>query len=157
GGMSAVAKKSGVEFTFLPPQRKDGTDQPASEVHGVFFAGCIVYGEPGSVGLAAFDAAGRVLRAGAPRPHRPAPQPHGQAPAQAQMDQSFDDFLGVRSRVPIARLKLFRTEVGKETQEDLRFDDFVFDRPVTCSLRSNECRIETRAGERISGTPLASN
>lgn len=160
GGMSAIAKKSDVEFTFLPPRSKAPANaQDAAEVHGVFFAGCIVYGNSGSVGLAAFDASGRLLGQTFNQRKEPVEQapPAPNAPPVPQVDRRFEDFLALRSRVPIARLKLFRSAAGKENQTDLRFDDFIFDRPVSCSLRSNECRVETRSGERISGTPRPSD
>ena len=140
GGMSATTKKSDLEVRFVAAKRDPAN--PVEESAGVLYAGAIVRSSgPGTVGLAAYDAAGRLLIQVVNM---------GGSPVPGQQVQR-DEFLGVRSKTPIARLRFFRAGALKTDNGDLLIDDLLHDRVAPVGLRPELCRITLRSGEKLAG------
>lgn len=141
GGRCLTTKQSDLEVRFI--LAKAGGAEPA----GVLHAGAVVRTlGPGTMGIAAYDAAGRLLAQTLNT---------GIAAGVLGPPMQHDEFLGVRSKTPIARLRFFRVGAMKEKNTDLLLDDLLFDRVSAAGLRGDECRVTLPAGDRIVGKPVA--
>ena len=143
GGMAAAVKEppgqGDLEVRFILP----GTFDPQTRrgrPGGTYLAGCwIGKASLGQIGLEAYDRTGRVLVALKNRQE-------GNVAAGGAM---ASEFLGVRSEVPIVRVRIFRTP-GNEAAA-LRIDDLVFDRIVPADRDPALALLELRSGEKLAG------
>jgi len=139
GGLSLAAKKSDLEVRFVAPKSDAALIEESA---GVLYAGAMVRtAGPGTVGLAAYDAAGRLL----------VQVVNLAAAANVPPGMPRDEFLGVRSKTPIARLRFFRLGTLKEQNADFLLDDLIHDRVTLVGLRPEFCRISLLSGERLAG------
>jgi len=130
----AQVEKSDCDVQFVLPgshNRKTGAFRPG----GVAAIGAIVVGEQ-DVGMTAFDKSGRQV---------------GEVyslrdPAWAMQHRRF---VGLRSTLPIARVRLFRTGAGKGG--DLLIDELMFDRIVPVERPPGTACVWFSTGERLIG------
>jgi len=141
-GFSLEAKNSDLNVTFVMPgsfNAKTGISQPG----GVTAIGAMISpAQRFTYGLAVYDRAGRQLA--------------------EVLNVGFNDdvilanniraseFLGVRSKVPIARARFFRT--ADAGTKDINVDDIVFDRVVTVDRPATAAGVWLSSGERLAGT-----
>ena len=137
-GRCLIAKNSDVEIRFTLPASKGAV--PAGALH----VGAIVRNDgPGTIGMAAYDAAGRLLI----QTLNGGTNGNGQGGAR-------DEFIGVRSKTPIARVRVYRVAAMKAKGADVLIDDIVFDRLTGAGLHENQCRVATSGGDRLVGKAL---
>ncbi|MBI3829431.1 MAG: hypothetical protein HY291_07935 [Planctomycetes bacterium] len=144
-GMSAACEvdqvrgKGNLEVHFILPgafDPKTRTGRPG----GVHTAGCMIgKATEGKIGFEAYDARGRLLARIFNRQDANAAAANGMP----------NEFLGVRSPVPIARLRIYR--VDPKGPELLRIDDLAFDRVGPADRDERYSAAETLAGDRIIG------
>jgi len=135
-GRSLITKKSDLEFRFVLPKTKGAVNA------GVLHVGAVVRTEgPGSMGIAAYDAAGRLLA-----------QIMNSAPANAPPGAAGrDQFLGITSKTPIARVRIFRGPELKAKGGNVQLDDIIFDRIAAAGMRADQCGVVLVSGDRLVG------
>lgn len=134
-----VRAKGNLEIHFILP----GTFDPkthSGRPGGVHTAGCMIgKAAEGKIGFEAYDARGRLLARIFNRQDANAAAANGMP----------NEFLGVRSPVPIARLRIYR--VDPKGPDLLRIDDLAFDRVGPADRDERYSAVETLAGDRIVG------
>jgi len=134
-------EKVDLSLEFIMPSSFDAKKR-VGRPGGVRAIGCMIGPAPaGKIGLEAFDRAGRLLL-------RIFNRQEGAVDAGGMQ---ANEFLGVRSYVPITRVRLFRAkDAGDEVT--LRIDDVVFDRVGAADRDERFAAVETRYDERLVGT-----
>ena len=143
-GLSAVVRDSDLEVNFLLP----GTFEPKTgdfRAAGVSSVGAVIKADSvGTIGLAVYDRSGRLL-----------------AQVLNQNDSNLmaggmrqDEFLGVRSKVPIVRARFFRVGDANTKPRSIILDDLVFDHVVSVDRATERACIWLTSGERIAGKML---
>lgn len=134
-----VRGKGGLEARFVLPGSFDAVRR-AGRPGGVHVFGCMIgkAGE-GRIGLEAFDARDRLLL-------RIFNRQEGTI-AAGGVEQA--EFMGVRSTVPIVRVRLFRTNADGD--DALRVDDIGFSRVAAADRDERFTAVTTRSGERFIG------
>jgi len=130
----------GLMLEFIVPGSFDAKKREG-RLGGVHVVGCMIGAAPeGKIGLEAFDRSGRLLLRIFNR----------QEGVVAAGGVQANEFLGVRSKAPITRVRLFR---AKDAGDDvtLRIDDVVFDRVGAADRDERFAAVETRQGERLVG------
>jgi hypothetical protein len=95
----------------------------------------------GSIGLAVYDRSGRLLA-----------QVLNQNDSNLQAGGARqDEFLGIRSKVPIVRARFFRAGEAGAKLPGINFDDLVFDRVVSVDRESDRACLWLTSGERLAG------
>ncbi|HYG78483.1 MAG TPA: hypothetical protein VEK08_26015 [Planctomycetota bacterium] len=136
---SLQLKNSDLNISFVIPgsyNAKSGESQSG----GITMLGVVLENAPRlTYGMAVYDRAGRqlaeVYNLGS----------NEKIPAGVKTGE----FLGVRSKIPIARARIFRTtDAGTR---DILLDDIVFDRVVTVDRPVNSACVWLNSGERLAG------
>jgi hypothetical protein len=140
GKLGIQLQKSDLSVAFVVPGSYSAKNN-SSRAGGVNMVGAVIKSSPRfSVGLAAYDRAGRqlaeVYNTGGV-----------ELPPGAGVNAS--EFLGIRSKVPIARLRFFRA--GDARGDDLVLDDIVFDRVVSVDRAPDIASVWLASGERLAG------
>lgn len=140
GKIGIQLQKSDLSLAFVVPGSYSAKNN-ASRPGGVAMVGALLKASPRfSVGLAVYDRAGRqlaeVYNTGGPE------LPPG-------VNANAGEFLGVRSKLPIARARFFRA--GDSKNEDLVLDDIVFDRVASIDRAPDAASVWLASGERLAG------
>ena len=140
-GLSASAAGSDLDIKFVIPGTFDVKTGEGRE-GGVSAVGAFIKAEhAGTIGLAVYDRSGRMLA-----------QILNQADSNLQPGGfRRDEFLGVRSKVPIVRARFFRTGEAPNRPSDVVIDDMVFDRIISVERPSDRACIWLSSGERVAG------
>ncbi|HYF48203.1 MAG TPA: hypothetical protein VEJ63_02285 [Planctomycetota bacterium] len=138
-----ICEDSDIEVNFVVPGSFSAAERDGRAA-GVTQLGAFVKANgEGTVGLAVYDRAGRQL----------AQVLNRQESNLVAGGIRRDEFLGVRSNVPIARARFFRVDAGKV--KDMVIDDFVYDRVVDIERDPRRCRVWLSSGEQIVGVLVA--